>query len=167
MKNLIVKLFCRRRDGFTLIELIVAMAILAIVTSGLLANFINSQKKARDAQRKSDLKQIQNALEAYLNDHDIYPSDSGGIIGGVDWGDEFSDAPDEPGTIYMKVVPEDPSSDKNYYYVQTQSGAAYRLYACLENDKDLDYTVYTGSMDCGTCAGGDCTYGVASSNEEL
>lgn len=153
------------KRGFTLIELIVAMAILAIVTSGILANFINSQKKARDAQRKSDLKQIQNALEAYLNDYNTYPNASSGEISGASWGDEFSDA---QGTIYMKVVPEDPSSDKNYCYVQTQSGRGYQLYTCLENDQDPDYNVYTGAtIDCGSCAGGDCTYGVASSNESL
>ena len=154
------------KKGFTLIELIIAMAILAIISSFLLGGFLSSQKKARDAQRKSDLKQIQNALEAYANDHNgLYPNDDSGEIDGAPWGSEFHN-PDHSETIYIKKLPEDPGS-VDYYYQQTQSGAGYRLYACLENNQDSDYYEYTDTT-CSGCGENDyCTYGVASSNEEL
>ncbi|MCM8787802.1 MAG: prepilin-type N-terminal cleavage/methylation domain-containing protein [Candidatus Omnitrophica bacterium] len=157
-----------RKKGFTLLELIVAMAILGLLAAGLLGNFMNSQRKARDAQRKSDLKQIQNALEAYFNDHNTYPSDSGGRVAGINWGESFSDGT----TNYMQVLPQDPQKDSGmyYYYDQTQLGQGYRLYACLENREDKDfYPLGYGGTNCGQCLDPDnrCTYGVTSSNESL
>ena len=61
------------KKGFTLVELLVVMAILGILTVVTLGNFQTSQIKARDAQRKHDLKEITNALEAYFSDHSQYP----------------------------------------------------------------------------------------------
>jgi len=150
-------------------ELIVVMAILAIVTVGLYGNFTSSQKKGRDAQRKSDLRQIQNALEAYANDNNgLYPvSTSEGKILDISWGSEFND-PDESTTIYIKVLPQDPKGIDYYYQVSTDY-TKYQLYACLENENDPDYHTdgYSG-IDCDGCATGDlCNYGVSSSNTDL
>ena len=55
--------------GFTLVELLVAITILVILTGIGFGTFSRSQKKARDGQRKSDLHQLQQALETYANDH--------------------------------------------------------------------------------------------------
>jgi len=152
--------------GFTLMELIIAMAILAIVTGSLLGNYTSSQKKGRDSQRKSDLKQLQNALEAYANDNNgFYPNATSGQISGANWGNTFVD-PDNPTTIYMKQMVEDPVTGKNYYYVVGTDNLSYQLYACLENTKDKSYNVYADT-NCNQCAGvdsNDCTYGVSSSN---
>lgn len=157
-----------KKAGFTLMELIIAMAILAIITSSLLGGYMSSQKKARDAQRKSDLKQIQNALEAYANDYrGRYPDADSGRIGGVAWGGEFNN-PSATTTIYMKVLPEDPKGVDYLYWVSSDN-TGYRLYACLENDQDSDYNVYTGIIcaGCGSTDDEECTYGAASSNETL
>ncbi len=149
--------------GFTLMELIVVMAILAIVTVGLYGNFTSSQKKGRDAQRKSDLKQVQNALETYANDHNgLYPDDDSGTIAGLDWGAEFYD-PDNADTIYMKVLPEDPRGI-DYLYRVSSDNTQYQLYACLENDLDPEYNAYEGTNCNGCASGGVCTYGVSSTN---
>ncbi|MGB9706948.1 MAG: type IV pilin protein, partial [Microgenomates group bacterium] len=59
--------------GFTLIELLVAVAILGILATVGLGSFQSSQMKGRDARRKSDLSQIQKALEMYYNDKGAYP----------------------------------------------------------------------------------------------
>jgi type II secretion system protein G len=59
--------------AFTLIELLIVIAILGIVTTVVAVSFTNSQKQARDLQRKSDLKQIRTALELYYNDNGFYP----------------------------------------------------------------------------------------------
>lgn len=145
------------KKGFTLIELMIAVAILAIISSGLMSNLINSQKKARDSQRKSDLKQIQNALEAYYNDYGQYPAD-----GSLTWGSSFTDGK----TTYMQTLPQDPSEGISYYYDQTLSGQGYKLYSCLENDRDPDYNNYVNNcLGCGSAK--TCHYGSASGNETL
>ena len=60
--------------GFTLIELLVVIAIIGILTTFLVANFVGVKSRARDGQRKSDLRNIQAALEIYRSDKSVYPS---------------------------------------------------------------------------------------------
>lgn len=63
------------KKGFTMIELLVVIAIIGILASLALISFSRSQKQARDAQRKSDLKQYQNALELFANKNNgLFPS---------------------------------------------------------------------------------------------
>ena len=54
--------------GFTLVELILVMAIIAVLTTFITGGIGSSQVKGRDAQRKSDLKQISQTLELYYQD---------------------------------------------------------------------------------------------------
>lgn len=158
------------KPGFTLIELLVVMAIIGIISVLGVGSFISSQQKSRDSRRKSDLKQISLALEAYYNDAGEYPASSPsftilGCNGGAEcsWGDEFVDA---NGTSYMISLPADPVS--NYAYHYESNGTSYQLYARLENNQDPqvpkdvndDPQVYSNVL-CGTV---DCNYGTASSN---
>jgi prepilin-type N-terminal cleavage/methylation domain-containing protein len=64
----------RGRGGFTLIELLVVIAIIAILAAILFPVFARARAKAREAQCKSNLKQLGIALEMYASDHDeLYP----------------------------------------------------------------------------------------------
>jgi prepilin-type N-terminal cleavage/methylation domain-containing protein len=61
--------------GFTLIELLVVIAIIGILASLAIVSFTGSQKQARDAERKSDLKQYQTSLGNFAGDNNgLYPS---------------------------------------------------------------------------------------------
>ena len=62
------------RRGFTLIELMVVIAIIAILSGILLANFTAARSKSRDGQRISDISQIQLALAGYFNQCNQYPT---------------------------------------------------------------------------------------------
>lgn len=76
-----LKLFGVDDGGFTLIELLVVISIIGILSAVALFSFTATQKQARDTQRKSDIKQFQNALEIFSNaNSSLYPSraDSGG-----------------------------------------------------------------------------------------
>lgn len=69
-------MFIRNPKGFTLLELLIVMAILGILAGIALIilkpAFLFGQ--GRDAKRRSDLKQIQAALESYKQDRGVYPS---------------------------------------------------------------------------------------------
>lgn len=65
------------QKGFTLIEMIVVVAIIGILTTIVLAALNQARAKARDADRYADLKQVQLALEIYRDVHGEYP-DTGG-----------------------------------------------------------------------------------------
>lgn len=61
--------------GFTMIEMLVVIALIGILAGLALVSFSSVQKQARDTTRKSDLKQYQNALEAYANlSNGLFPS---------------------------------------------------------------------------------------------
>ena len=61
------------KKGFTLVELLVVISIISILAVIALGGFQSTQRKERDGQRKSDLKQIANALEVVYYDHGRYP----------------------------------------------------------------------------------------------
>jgi type II secretion system protein G len=170
--------FKMKNQGFTLIEIIVVMLIIGLLAALGIGSFTSSQIKSRDARRKSDLRQIANALEIYYNDYGNYPLGTNGMImgcgsGGVqqcNWGETFSATPVGGGAevVYMVQMPEDTQSHA-YYYVSDRS--SYQLYARLENllDRDIpkdneeDPMVYQ-STDCGIAT---CNFGVPSSNGSL
>lgn len=53
--------------GFTILELLMAMAILSVMVTFTLVSFPSMQMTARDTRRKSDLKQYANSLESFAN----------------------------------------------------------------------------------------------------
>jgi len=154
--------------GFTLIELIVVMAIMGLLIAVTASSFQTSRIKGKDAKRKSDLKQMQNALEAYMNDHGKYPASTGGVItacGGTgtnvcNYGSAFTD---ENGTVYMAQIPADPSSPTvRYTYLVSTDQRQYQLFAYLEDTLDSSIAVY-GGKNCPTNTY-QCNYGISSQN---
>ena len=71
----------RRKKGFTLIELMIVIAIIAILAAVLVPNFMRAREASRLTACKSNLKSLSTAMETYSNDYDgMYP---GGTVGGV------------------------------------------------------------------------------------
>ena len=62
--------------GFTLVELMIVIAIIGILASALFPSMTNYLKRSRDAARTSHLKDITTALGAYYSDTENYPSTS-------------------------------------------------------------------------------------------
>ncbi|NMB83759.1 type II secretion system protein [Candidatus Roizmanbacteria bacterium] len=55
------------KAGFTLLEMLVVIGIIAVLVGIGSVSYSTSQKKSRDAKRKSDLKVIQNSMEQYYS----------------------------------------------------------------------------------------------------
>lgn len=166
----------KRDSGFTLMELMIVMVIMAILVAIAMGSYASSSKRGRDNRRKSDLRSLATALEAYYNDKGNYPSSNAGVMVGCGvldsqacaWGGEFKDA---NGTLYMVLIPSDPTDAYEYYY--TSNGQKYMIYAKLENTRDAgDGVKQTGYNDPFSAAPTDCssgtpvvcTYGIASQN---
>ncbi len=147
-------------SGFTLIELLVVIAILGFLATVGLASFRSSQIKGRDASRKHDLGQIQRGLEAYYNDKGGYP-DAPLPSPGVEWQDTLPNG--DPGTLYMKAIPADPSGND---YLYESSTISYMIFAHLENQKDKDIRDCIISLG-KSCGSATCNYGVSSANLDV
>lgn len=63
------------KKGFTLLELLVVVSIMVILLTIGLSSYSTAQKKGRDAKRKSDIREIQAAMEQYFSVcSNAYPS---------------------------------------------------------------------------------------------
>jgi len=121
-------------NGFTLIELLIAITIIGILATLSITNFIGIKQRARDGKRKSDVSQIQAALEQYRADQGSYPADASLSACG-------SSLKDPDNTItYIRNIPCDPMGTRGTYnsgiYAYTSSGTTYSLVGCLENKSD-------------------------------
>lgn len=161
-----------KQNAFTLIELMIVIAILGVLSVLIGGNFITSLKKGRDTQRKADLSNIQKALEMYYEDKKIFPTIT--ITFGSKLCETASCASGEK--VYMQKVPNDPISSKTYEIAIPANGSSYKLYACFENTQQiLPYAAALTPGFAATCTTScfnnttppsaiKCIYGISSSN---
>jgi prepilin-type N-terminal cleavage/methylation domain-containing protein len=102
-----------RNNGFTFIETLVVVTLIAVLTAIGVVSYVNTTKSSRDNRRKADLQLIRAGLEMYKADNDgVYP-------------DDLSDLE----TTYLASVPQDPQGNS---YDYEKNGYDYCLRACLE-----------------------------------
>ena len=153
-----------RSRGFTLMELLIVIAIAGIMASMVLIFISSYMPRARDSQRKSDLRRIVIALEDNYNDTGKYSSgDMWGKIAGIPWGNSW--------LPYMKKIPKDPLGSRFYFYETDKDPEGnyagkffYILYAKLENTKDPDIVKSGCSPACGPDNQGYYNYAIHSPN---
>lgn len=95
----------RKQDGFTLIELIVVVAILGILAAVLTPRVLDAIANARTSAAEASAKQIQLALERYLIAENTYPPE------------QDMDTRDELVTILADYTPIDPTTIDATTYV--------------------------------------------------
>ncbi len=130
--------------GFTLMELLITVSIIAILISIGIASYSTINKQSRDTKRKSDIEQIRSALEMYRADNSAYPN-----IGSGGW-TAASDLSTALASTYILAIPSDPKgATQPYMYKATDISNGvyygYCLSALLETENPTDTcTPYTG-----------------------
>jgi len=127
----VLKNITKKEGGFTLLELLIVIVIIGILALLIIPNITSAPKKARDTQRKTDMRAIQKGMEEYFTSNNVYPTDTTALSAGV--------------TPIMKSVPVDPKNTGVYVYTYTAVAPfdAYTLHACLENAGDNGQFVTT------------------------
>jgi general secretion pathway protein G len=121
----------RKQDaGFTLVELMIVMAIIGILAVIAVPSYITAVKHAREAVLKEDLFMLRGAIDSYTMDKQKAPQSLDDLI--------------EDG--YIKAIPEDPMTHSNTTWVTDSSDAMHSL---DQTDPGID-DVHSGSGDTGS-----------------
>lgn len=108
-----------KRSGFTLIEILVTVTIIAVLLSIAAVSYRSINQRSRDARRKSDVEQLRSSLEMYRTDNGSYPTDVG-------WDSSWIGTDNSTfATLlasYLSPLPTDPTGGvTGYYYYNPRS----------------------------------------------
>ncbi|MCB2156842.1 prepilin-type N-terminal cleavage/methylation domain-containing protein [bacterium] len=66
------------RRAFTLIELLIVVAIIAILAAIAVPNFLEAQTRSKVSRAEADMRSLATAVESYAVDHNHYPPSQNG-----------------------------------------------------------------------------------------
>ena len=131
------------RKGFSLLEILIVIAILSLIMIIVMVNLRGQTAKAFDAKRKTDLYKLHTALEEYANDHGSYPADS--LITNCDGTDL---APS------LGFIPCDPERQTPYgYFLSTTGGFRVCTQLSYTADPVIENSGCDGPEGCGLGGG--------------
>ncbi len=120
----------QREAGFTLIELMIVMAIIGVLATLAIPSFVSAIKHAREAVLKEDLQTMRGAIDSYTMDKQKAPQALDDLV--------------QEG--YLRAVPEDPMTHSKDTWVPDTSDAMYSLDETEPGITD----VHSGSEDTGS-----------------
>lgn len=132
-----------RTRGFTLVELLIVIAIIGLLTTVAMASFGIVQRKGRDARRMEDVQAIQQALASFVAANGgVFPISTTPVT--ITGTDAFSAM--LVTAEAMSVVPRDPGYPAYMYtYQSNAAGSTYTLSFCLETDSIKNYVQGCGN----------------------
>jgi general secretion pathway protein G len=117
-------------SGFTLIELIVVMSIIAILATLAVPSFVGAIRSAREAVLREDLHVMRAAIDSYTMDKQKAPQSMDDLV--------------QAG--YLKEIPVDPMTHTNDTWVTDQSDS---LYSLDQTEPGID-NIHSGSQEQGS-----------------
>lgn len=145
----------QKKHGFTLIEVLIVVAILALLTLIAIVSLNGSRDKADDGVVKADLDRLKIAFEDYYNDQNCYPP--------LEWFDEASDCGSDHLKPYLNSLPCNRRTGLPYPLRKDATGCTwFKLFGTITNSSDTRYFPFYDTDY--TLLG---TYAVSSSNIDV
>lgn len=91
----------RRSHGFTLVELLVVMALIALLLTIAVPRYFNSVEKSREAVLRANLSLTRQMLDKYYGDNGVYPEGLDALVS----------------KKYLRSLPMDPVTGSNATWV--------------------------------------------------
>jgi general secretion pathway protein G len=120
----------RQQSGFTLVELMIVMAIIGILITMAVPSFVAAVRHAREAVLREDLQTMRMAIDSYTMDKQKAPQTLEELM--------------QDG--YLKSIPEDPMTHSKESWVTGTSDAMYSL---DQTESGID-NVHSGSEETGS-----------------
>lgn len=73
IKSMSATLFKNKQSGFTIVELLIVIVVIAILAAITIVAYNGIQSRAHDSQRVSDMRSIKQQIEMYYVDNGSYP----------------------------------------------------------------------------------------------
>jgi general secretion pathway protein G len=120
----------RHQSGFTLIELMIVMAIIGILITLAIPSFVGAVKHAREAALKEDLQTMRTAIDTYTMDKQKGPQSLDDLV--------------QDG--YIRAIPEDPMTRSKDTWVTDTTESMYSLDETEPGINDI----HSGSTETGS-----------------
>jgi len=133
----------KNKLGFSLVELLVVISIIAALAAILMVNLIGARERAKDSQKIQAVTQIKNALRLFYNDTQGYPTSMSAVSLGV---------------TLVSYIPN--IGDTSFTYTQINSGEGFRITIPLESGAGNDDI--NSQLGCGITTPTDKVYAVCS-----
>ena len=112
-----------KKNGFTLIEILVVLAIIATLLSLVTPRYFDSMNRSKEKILKNDLIVIREAIDKYYSDKNVYPDSLEGLV-------QYK---------YLREMPVDPITD---------SSVTWLFSPPLDIEaKGAIYDIHSGSQD--------------------
>ena len=113
-----------RNKGFTLVELLIVIAIIGVLGGIVIGSISFSRSKAQDGRRAADMREIQIALALYYDVNKVYPADLSTLA-----------ANDQR---FLPSIPKDPQTGEEYDYLVVAGNKDYCIGVTFDGDKPSD-----------------------------
>lgn len=119
----------KQNNGFSLIEVMIAVTIVALLAATSLFAVRQVREQGRDARRQADLEVIRSGLELYRADCGVYPPS---LTAGSPLVGSGTPATCAATNTYIQTVPSDPTTGNVYRYNRGAGNVTYELCSTLE-----------------------------------
>lgn len=133
----------KHQNGFTLLEVMVVIAILGLMAALIVPNIMGQSEQAKAKLAKTNMASIASALDLYKLDNHKYPTTADGLEALVN---RPANAPNWNPAGYLKSVPEDPWGSP--YVYTSMDGKKFELVSLgadgAEGGQDYDADIRYG-----------------------
>lgn len=138
----------RRRNGFSLVELMVVIFIIGLLATVVLINVLPSQDKAMVVKARSDIATLEQGMEMYRLDMASYPGLAEGLGALKNPPANLGQPQNYRSGGYVKDIPTDPWGHPYQYQVPGRDGRPFEIFSLGADGQpggsDLNADIYAG-----------------------